>query len=268
MAIDYIIDYDCVPKQTLATEGIVRRLKGRERAQTIIRLFRQNGDNRPPSQMGFEFTRSTPEGVEENRVIVVQDLLDEAAELDPLAPHCQGCPANVRGVPFGCTGQIQYPLTFAGEVWLLKQLPPPDVPLIWLLLRETVREMGYTGASVQPLRGDSNYFEQTAGYARNIGEVQVSSDQVFEMCFLVGHVQPSQAGALLLFFNGIERETLEMPGVIAILNRTLPPDELAAQYPFRHSDDATDDSTTADLKGFLRALHAAWTLNVRLLLDV
>ena len=43
--------------------------------------------------MGFEFTRSTPEGVEENRVIVVQDLLDAAEELRPLEHHCLGCPA-------------------------------------------------------------------------------------------------------------------------------------------------------------------------------
>ena len=123
MAIDYVIDYTCVPKQTLTTEGIVERLKARERAGAVIKLFRENGDQRPPSEMGFEFTRTTVEGEEETRVIVVQVMLDLAAQLDPLEQHCAGCPANVSGRPFGCVGAIQYPITAAAERWLLDQLP-------------------------------------------------------------------------------------------------------------------------------------------------
>src|SRR5512134_2442897 len=113
MAIDYIIDYACIPKQTLGTVGIIERLKARDRAHSVIRLFRENGDQRPPSEMGFEFTRTSPDGVEETRVIVVQEMLDRAAELDPLAQHCVGCPANVSGQPFGCVGFVQYPISAA-----------------------------------------------------------------------------------------------------------------------------------------------------------
>ena len=87
MAIDYVIDYGCEPKRKLTTEGIVERIKSRERAHTIIKIYRENGDARPPSEMGFEFTRSTPEGEEETELIVVQDILDQANELKPLEPH-------------------------------------------------------------------------------------------------------------------------------------------------------------------------------------
>ena len=152
MAIDYVIDYTCVPKQTLTTEGIVERLKARERAGAVIKLFRENGDQRPPSEMGFEFTRTTVEGEEETRVIVVQVMLDLAAQLDPLEQHCAGCPANVSGRPFGCVGAIQYPITAAAERWLLDQLPDIEEPLTWLLLRQGVQDLGYDGEAVRPLR--------------------------------------------------------------------------------------------------------------------
>ncbi|MFO7323822.1 MAG: hypothetical protein DIU68_018995 [Chloroflexota bacterium] len=267
MAIDYVVDYSCVPKETLGTGGILERLKGRARAQTIIRLFREHGDPRPPSEMGFEFTRNTPEGEEETQIVVVQDLLDSAAELDPLAHHCAGCPANVTGEPFGCISFIQYPISTAGEVWLLKQLPTPEEPLPWLLLRQTVTEMGYKGHSVQALRGTGTYFKEPHGFARNLGEFQVTTDQLFEMMFMLGHVQPAHAGALLLFLNAIPRHG-EANDVTLVLDRALPADALRERFPFQHSADDRDDSTIIELKRFLKALYYAWSLNVRLLLDV
>ena len=99
MALDTLIDYDCAPKQALGAPGILERLKARERAATIIRLYRRNGDQRSPRDMGFEMVRSAADGSEETQVVVVQHLLDSAAELDPLAPHCAGCPANRSGAP-------------------------------------------------------------------------------------------------------------------------------------------------------------------------
>src|SRR5215204_1403660 len=123
MAIDYVIDYDCEPKRTLTTDGILERIKGRERAAMIIKLFRENGDDRPPSEMGFEFTRRAAEGEEDTQLIVVQHILDEVEDLKPLEPYCRGCPANRAGRPFGCMSFVQYPISGKGEAWLLNQLP-------------------------------------------------------------------------------------------------------------------------------------------------
>ena len=53
MALDTLIDYDCTPKQALGTAGILDRLKARERAATIIRLYRRNGDQRSPARHGL-----------------------------------------------------------------------------------------------------------------------------------------------------------------------------------------------------------------------
>ncbi|NWF70975.1 MAG: hypothetical protein HXY40_17965 [Chloroflexi bacterium] len=265
MAIDFIIDHTCEPKRILGTDGIVERLKGEERAATIIAMFRKNGDNRPPSEMGFEFTRSTPEGEKEKKIVVVQDLLDAAAELKPLEVHCQGCPANRTGKRFGCIGFIQYPVSARGEAWLLNQLPVPDEALVWLLLKQGVEEFKYDGSSLAPMRqaGDS-YFEVRGSLTRRLGEFRITNDQVFEMLFLLGHIQPPHAGVVLLFFHAIQRDL----NADDIMRVSRAPQDAAARYPFRHTAEADDDRTISEFKGFLHALYIAWSLNVRLLLDV
>ncbi|RMF78063.1 MAG: hypothetical protein D6737_15995 [Chloroflexi bacterium] len=265
MAIDYIIDYKCFPKQELDTDGIVQRLKDRARAEEIIRLYRREGDTRPPSQMGFELTRTTPDGEETTEVVNVQHLLYRASTLDQYTPYCDGCPANRTGEPFGCVGFIQYPISLAAEAWLLKQLPVPDDTLVWLLLKQGVQELGYDGAQVAELRtAESPYFESADTLARTLGEFQITSNQVFEMIFLLGHIQPHHAGMLLLFFHAIARD-LEADEIMHI---TPAPVDFAEQHPFLYQPDPADDTTTSEFKQFFLALYLAWGLNVPLLLDV
>lgn len=265
MAIDYIIDYPCTPKQVLETGGILERLKARDRAQAIIELFRRSGDNRPPTEMGFEFTRTAADGSEESQVIVVQHLLDLAEELLPLQHHCAGCPANRSGEPFGCMGQVTYPISGAGEAWLLNRLPNVDETLLWMLLRQGVRDLEYDGSTAQPLReDDTTIFADQRTIFRALGELVITNNQVFEMVFLVGHLQPNHAGILLLFFDAIPRR-LEAPDIVNI--GTMP---LAAreQVRFMIGPEADDDQTITELKEFLYALYLAWQLDVTLLLDV
>lgn len=267
MAIDYVVDYACVPKETLGTGGIMERLKARDRAGAVIKLFRENGDQRPPSEMGFEFTRTTSAGQEETRVVVVQEMLDMAAELEPLAQHCAGCPANVLGRPFGCFGAIEYPISLDGERWLLDQLPGTDQPLVWLLLRQGVQELGYDGAAVEPLRVNPAYFQERRVAGRDMVEFTMTANQVFEMLFLLGNIAPAHAGVVLLFFNAIPRG-VEAAQIVEIMNGTLSTEAIEQDFPFQMHVTEFDDRTVAGLKDFFRALHRAWALNVPLLLDV
>jgi hypothetical protein len=264
MAIDYVIDLNCIPKETLSTDGIIERLKEDERAQTIIALFRKNGDERPPSEMGFEFTRSTPNGEEEHRVIVVQDLIDRAAELRPLAHHCTGCPANRARRPFGCIGFIQYPVTKEGETWMLDRLPVPDEPLIWLLLKQGVEEFNYDGKMVEPLRQSSDvYFADRTVQGRLLGEFSFNSNQLFEMLFAVGNITPNHGALLLLFLNAIRRD-IEANEIMSLSPAA---SDVETRYPFILEAEDEDDTTTTEIKEFLRALYIAWKLNVKLLVD-
>lgn len=265
MAIDHIINYDCIPKQTLGTMGILERIKGEERAHAIIALFRKNGDDRPPSQMGFEFTRRTPTGDEETMIIIVQDLLDAAQDLVPLEHHCQNCPANRAKRRFGCMGFINYPISASAEKWLIDRLPVPDEPLVWLLLRQGVKEFKYDGETIRPLREVSGiYFENPQPLTRKLGEFVINSDQVFEMIFSVGSVTPNHGALLLLFLHAMPRD-IEADDIMSIAPAT--PQKIA-NMPFLCKPEAGDDRSISDLKAFLQSLYVAWMLNVKMLLDV
>lgn len=266
MAIDYVIDYECTPKKKLTTEGILERMKGRERAATIIQMFRENGDDRPPSEMGFEFSRSTPEHQDEAELIVVQDVLDEAAELDAYESHCSGCPANRTGRPFGCMGFIQYPISGKAETWLLNQLPSIHEPLVWLLLKQGVESFQYDGSAIQELRVQSDtYFEDRQAPMRFLGDFSLNSNQLFEMMFTVGDIIPNHGVILLLFLNAIERSELEANEIMGLAPAT---QERIESLPFLHQHIlGVDDETLTQLKSFLHALYIAWALDCKLLVD-
>lgn len=264
MAIDYIIDYDCAPKQALTSEGIIERLKGEWRAQRIIALFRQNGDDRPPSEMGFEFTRSTPDGQEETQIVIVQNLLDAAAELKPFESACAGCPANRTGKPFGCVGSIDYPVSGAAEAWLLDRMPVPDDALVWLLLKQGVEEFKYDGASIEPLRAASDvYFEDSQPARRFLGEFELNANQVFEMMFSVGAINPNHAAILLLFTGAVPRE-LEAEDFRKL--RPAPADA-DRRFPLLLTDSDSDDESIRQFKAFLKSLYIAWRLDVAVRVD-
>ena len=272
MAIDYMIEFDCAPKRALSAAGILERLKERQRAQEVIEWFRAAGDDRPPARMGFEFSQSTPDDSGDKQLIVVQDLLDHAAELDEHAEHCRDCPANRRGRPYGCAGFIQYPITAQAETWLLERLPVPDEPLVWLLLRQGIRSLGYDGSSVKALRDGAaghaadgpTYFELPDAPQRRLGELRVTSDQLLEMIFGVGErIIPNHAGILLLFVHAIERD-LEAADIQDISSSAAATRE---RHNFEMSEAAESDQCVREFVAFFHALYTAWQLDAPLFVD-
>lgn len=259
MAIDYMIQYPCTPRAELGDEAILDLLKEQERAQIIINAYRASGDARPPSEMGFEFTRRGPDGEEGTQLIVVQDVLDRVEQLKAFAHHCAQCPANRLGKPYGCAGFIDYPVSAAGEMWLLRRLPSMAEPLLWLLLKQGVDHFAYDGQAIAALRAASDvYFEARSAPSRRLAEFDLNGDQVFEMIFNVGTIQPNHAGVLLLFFHAIPRE-LEADAIMRIGAADY------RAYPFLLEPERTDDRTIDELKAFFNALYVAWALKVPLL---
>ena len=267
MGIDYVVHYECEPKRALTLEGLMARVKGRERADAIIELYRAQCDPRPPRQMGFEMVRRTAGGGEEQEVIVVQDLLDAAEALTPWEPYCVDCPANYAGRSFGCIGAINYPLSLAGERWLLDQLPGNDYPLVYMLLQKAIQEQGYRGEAAARLRAQNGvFFESGEAPSRSIDGFVVTGDQVFEMLFLSGHIRPAHGALLLQFFDAIYSD-LDADVMMQLAD---PPSAewIDQTAPFLHRPEPSDDATIAALKQFFHALYTAYRLGVPLLLDV
>ncbi len=267
MGIDYLIDYACEPKQALTVEGLMGRLKGRDRAEAVIRLYRDHGDFRPPSEMGFEMVRRNADGGEDTEVIVVQALLDAASELEPWEPWCDGCPANRAGLPFGCTGAINYPISEAAERWLLDRLPDNDHPLVFMLLQKALHELGYTGSGVALLRGQTGvFFESDQAPQRDVSGVPVSGDQVFDLLFLSGPIYPAHGAMLLQFFGAISPD-LEADVMMQLAQ---PPslDWIDANAPYLLRAGRGEDLSIGALRGFFAAIYIAYRLGVPVYLDV
>jgi hypothetical protein len=267
MGVDYIIHYDCEPKRALSLEGLVERLKGRDRAEAVIRFYRDQGDQRSPANMGFEMVRRSADGTEETEIIRVKDLLDAAEDLKPWERYCAGCPANRSGGAFGCVGAINYPISAQGERWLLAQLPGSDHPLPHMLLQKAIREMGYHGTSAAELRSrEGVFFENTQPLVQDLGSIVVSGDQVFELLFLAGAILPAHGSMLLQFFGGISRDL----DADQIMQLAVPPSQawIEETVPFLHRPAKGDDETITTLKAFFQAMHMAYRLGVPLLLDV
>ncbi|GAB1420686.1 hypothetical protein MASR2M15_07970 [Anaerolineales bacterium] len=267
MGIDYSIALACEPKKALGSEGIMMRIKGQERAETIIRMFRESGDTRPVSEIGFELVRNTAQG-EETQIVYVQELLDEVADLDPYRSACIACPANMRGQDFGCMGFISYPISGEAEAWLLNRLPQPaQAPLIWLLLKQGVDNFHYSGETIKEWRQQAGvFFEDPVAATRRLGEFRLSADQLFEMIFGVGHsISANHAGILLLLLhvipNNIEADQIQ--------NISPPPPDADQLHPFL-LDEAPytgNNQSIIEFQNFLKALYIAWRLDVPVLID-
>ncbi len=272
MAIDYIIEYDCLPKDRLGRDGILERIKEKQRAKSVIQWFRAAGDQRHPSQMGFEYSLNAPDEPESKQLIVVQDLLDHAADLDEHAHHCAACPANRSGSAYGCMGFIQYPISAEAEAWLLDRLPVPDEPLVWLLLKQGIQRLGYDGSSVRTLRerdsqmayDERKYFLAEQAPRRRLGELRVNGDQALEMIFGVGdRIIPNHAGILLLFFAAIDRdlEAMEIQQ-ISSFDRVI-----RERFKFEMDADAGGSEGIREFIAFFHALYLAWQLDLPLYVD-
>lgn len=266
MGIDYIVDYDCEPKRALTVPGLLGRLKGRDRANAVIQLYRSQGDTRSPSKMGFEMVRRTPDGGEETEVVIVQDMLDEAEVLTSWESYCKGCPANAAGTPFGCIGTINYPISAAAERWLLEHLPTGDHPLPYIVLQRTIRQMGYSGDAASPLRSQAGVFmEAETPLDRNLEALRVNGDQVFEMLFLSGPIQPAHGAMLLQLFGAISQD-LDADVMMQLANPPSP-EWVEEHAPFLLLHGRGDESVRS-LTAFFYALYTACRLNVAVLLDV
>lgn len=273
MGIDTIIDWPCTPKEALSTAGIIERLKGRDQANAVLKLYREQGDHRPPQDIGFEVSRRAADGSLQTETRVVADVLDWASQLDNLAPHCQGCPANRSGQPFGCVHTINFPLSEAGEIWLLGQLPSPGSPLLHLLQRG-IEEYGYDGETVRKLRQEQSgvYFEASDSLGRPYPDESliITTDMLFEMMFMVGPIQPSHAAMLMLFLNVIPRDDLGPDDIFWLMNGAAAADMQASddRLQLRIERAPDDPPTVKDLKAFLHAVYLAYHQQVALLVDV
>jgi hypothetical protein len=262
---DYVIQYGCVPKEVFTTPGLLSRVKSGERAIAVRRFYHEAGEDRPPEEMGFEMVYRSADGAYEKKLLRLDEMLAERAELNDYEGHCVGCPANAMRQPFGCIGTVNYPISAKAEFWMLQQLPAPEQPVPYLLLMQG-REFGNTGQRAEGLRDQSPgvFFESEFPLMRRYDESDVSGEQLFELMFLSGHIPTKRAAMILLFMAAISQDI--PPDELMAL--TPPTPEITQRYPFLLEPAEDDDNSIRDLKQFFHALYVAMMLDREVLLDV
>jgi hypothetical protein len=265
MGVDYIINYNCPVKEQFGNEGLLQRAKAAERGRIIREVYAQEKEQRRAEDMGFEMIYRNALGEQETTIITVEELDQLAGELAGFEQYCKDCPANRLKKPFGCIGNVNYPISGQGEVWMLQRLPDETTPIPFLLLQQG-RQMGNTGLQAEDLRDNHPgiFFESTAPLKREYPEMDVTGEQLFELMFLLGPIQPKRAVMILLFIAAIQRDM----DADKLMNLTPAQANYAQTYPFLLPAEAGDDQTIRDLKGFFQALYLAWLLDRDVWVDV
>jgi len=202
MGIDYVLDVDCTAKQRLTVEGIVNMVKARSRADMIIAMARQQGDERPPSQITFGVVINRMGNLERQEVSA-QQLLDQAAALDEYRDDCARCSANRENPSgYGCYDAINYPLEPDAEKWLLSRLPTKLESAAGYMFKSAMEDFGWDGAQAAKMRAQGEtFFRLREPPVRMWPGLTITGDQLFHMMFHVGHLSPMHAKMMCLFLG-------------------------------------------------------------------
>ena len=210
MAIDYLLGVRCEPQERLGVERLVNMNRTRILARSALAHMREDGDQRDPKEIEIQLTMRTTGG-DSARGVTLQDLLDEAGPLEIVAEYCKQCPAELPR-EFACHRRIRYPIPERVEQWLMARLPENLGCTAGALLVRGLGEFGWDGAPAAKLRaaGDT-YFESRVAYGVRWespdGAIDISSDQLFQMMFMVGHLAPTHSLMLALFCGVIPHDT-------------------------------------------------------------
>lgn len=209
MSIEYAVGLNCPVKEVLSLPKLVSLIKKESQAHAALTRARDTGDLRPPSEILFIKRLQQPQGFVDEE-FSIQSLLDEAEELKSYKHYCMGCPANVWNLPFGCYGSVKYPIEVVTEKWLLSLLPNDLDSPIGMLLRSATKDLGYMGHPFIEMRKQKLFFEGKEPLKRqwDKGEVnwECNVDQLLEMMFAVGNLQPSHCHLLALFLGMLPRD--------------------------------------------------------------
>src|SRR5688572_23407205 len=206
MAIDYVLATGCEPQKLLGIDRLMSLHRTRILARSALAKMREDGEDRDPKEIEIQLTMRKPEG-DSARGVTLQDLLDESAPLDAVTHHCAKCPAQLTR-EIGCHRRIRYPIPEHVEAWMMRRLPQQLGCTAGALLVRGLGEFGWDGTPVTKLRASGNtYFESRAPYGvrwqGDDGAIEISSDQLFQMMFMVGNLAPTHCLMLALFFGVI-----------------------------------------------------------------
>lgn len=256
MAVDYFGSFPCNVRESFTDAELLRMVKARDRARSVLDVIRndpKSDKGKPESEWTCKVVVVGPDGPKE-RVVRIQDMLEEAAPLEALAGNCVHCPNNVRAIEFGCGGAVHYPISAHAERWLVSRLPADLESRAGRLLTRAIVDFGYDGAGIDAARARKQLCEANAPVVRKWGrwfakKTQITSSQIIHMLIGVGSFQPGHA-KLVAYFLGF-----------------LDDDFCLVDNPSNRVQPGADDQIVAELKYFLTVAARAGVQDAPVLVD-
>ncbi|OWK36537.1 hypothetical protein [Fimbriiglobus ruber] len=274
MAVDWVLNLPCRPKETLGdgdflagTDTLLACLKAGNRAAVIADMARQQGNTPEGTSIVVRVARA--DGQVEDQPVRYDDLVAQSQRLDPLAPACEGCPANVPGRPFGCVGVVNYPIPRAVEEWLAGRFQP-STAVGGKLFLAAIRDFSYTGQPIRQFRA-GGLFESDQPIKKKLkggffSSESVTTDQLFQALFCVGEpLDPGHCLGVLLWLGCIRLDgtAVETPEQAAIVTQLVRTDERRQRTELVTGADLPVEGVS-QFESFLSALYRSWLLDVTL----
>jgi len=274
MAADFILLHPCPVKQALGdgnvdagTDRLLECLKARGRAAAVAEHHRRRGEEPAGKTITLQLYHAT-RGTE-TRQVAYEELLAQAAPLEPLEPHCRGCPANVLGRPFGCIGDVKYPIPLTTQRWLLDRIEPPGTLGGQFFLRG-VADFDYTGEPLVSFR-QNGLLEGATPPSRTFhvgpgNDLTLSVDQLLQGVLCVNApLDPTHCLLVLLWlgalrFDGVGLATVDrLREAIGLTTPAERSRRVGLDLGRPH-----DDPAVRSMQSLLEGFFAAWVLDARL----
>jgi hypothetical protein len=277
MSIDYSVHLSCDVKlklgdgDALAGEGdLLRRLKANGRAKTLRKIAKQQG--KPVETMWAVVNETDDEGEPQKFEVRYTDLMREIEPLAPLQSACAACPANALQRPFGCQGDVKYPIRKTSEQWLMDQVQALDtVAGPYLVAAFAEDDEGH--AQIQQMR-ERGLLESSEAVNKVVGvkgksKIEIGSTDVLETFLGRGDLlEPNYCLMLLLGLGAVTvdgRPATSTEGFSAVLEME-ECDERQERTGFAFGPDP--DPGIVGVQALLRAMYFAWRNDVPFLISV
>ncbi len=279
MGADYILHHTCDTKLSLGdgdttagTAVLLAMLKAESRAATVLEMMQKDGQN--PETASITMVVIGPDGPEE-RQVTRAELMEQAAGLADLAPHCRDCDACVLSKSFGCVGYLNYPITEAVERWIVERIQPAST-LGGSLLLGAIADFHYDGTAMRGWRKRPELLElrkaPSAVVMKGVvSKKTVSTDQVLQTIFRLGdELGATHCICVLLWLGCVEINghvpTTEDPApFVALVEASSSAERLhLSNFDVGPPD---EDAGIRKFQQLLFAMYSAWVLRVPLLMD-
>lgn len=265
MALRYSIELDCLPRQILGGGELAELTALRELSDLIAGEYRRTHGVDEPERM--KFRREVRHGEEKpvSREWTVAEVARATSPLDEVARHCALCPASVTGAPFGCLLPLHFPISAAGEAWLLGRIRDGAPNVLKAFSQVFDPDQEAVGRVAKWRR--TPILEAEEEPVRQVGGLGIRANHLLAWLLLGETIEPGRALTPLLLFDalilGDGRRGDALLDFLQNLDGTEDPETLP-QLAFSLEAEESDEQTIIDFKMMLFALYAAFRLQVPL----